>query len=84
MSLLGASLPVILPCTLLLSQSASHDAAAPPVQHSDAASSLTRRSYLYPGFIDAERADHVIKMAKARLAPSGLALRKGDRAEDQR
>ncbi len=44
----------------------------------------TRRSYLYPGFIDAERADHVIKMAKARLAPSGLALRKGDRAEDQR
>ena len=43
-----------------------------------------RRSYLYPGFIDAERADHVVKMAKARLAPSGLALRKGDRAEDQR
>ena len=43
-----------------------------------------RRAYLFPGFMDAERADHVIKMAKARLAPSGLALRKGDRAEDQK
>ena len=42
------------------------------------------RAYLFPGFMDAERADHVIKMAKARLAPSGLALRKGDRAEDQK
>ena len=47
-------------------------------------SSSARRSYLYPGFIDAERADHVVKMAKARLAPSGLALRKGDKAEDQK
>ena len=34
--------------------------------------------------MDAERADHVVKLAQARLAPSGLALRKGDKMEDQK
>lgn len=53
-------------------------------QHTSHGVRVARRSYLYAGFIDAERADHVVKMAKARLAPSGLALRKGDRAEDQK
>lgn len=36
------------------------------------------------GFMDAERADHIMRLAKARLAPSGLALRKGDSYENQR
>ncbi len=34
------------------------------------------RTILYPGFIDPERCAHFVKIAKARLAPSGLALRK--------
>lgn len=34
--------------------------------------------------MDAERADHIMKLAAARLAPSGLALRKGDSYENQR
>ena len=34
------------------------------------------RIILYPGFIDPERCAHFKKIAKARLAPSGLALRK--------
>lgn len=34
------------------------------------------RIILYPGFIDPERCAHFVKIAKARLAPSGLALRK--------
>jgi hypothetical protein len=34
--------------------------------------------------MDDERADHIVKMAKARLAPSGLALRKGDTMDKQR
>lgn len=36
---------------------------------------LSRRIILYPGFIDPERCKHFVKVAKARLAPSGLALR---------
>ncbi len=31
---------------------------------------------LFPGFIDPERCQHLVKTAQARLAPSGLALRK--------
>lgn len=31
---------------------------------------------LYPAFIDPERCRHLVKTAQARLAPSGLALRK--------
>ena len=36
---------------------------------------------LYPGFLDKARCEHVIKMAKARLRPSSLALRKTDTAD---
>jgi hypothetical protein len=39
------------------------------------------RIILYPGFIDEERCAHFVKLAKARLAPSALALRQTD--EDQ-
>jgi hypothetical protein len=39
---------------------------------------------VWAGFMDDERADHIVKMAKARLAPSGLALRKGDTMDKQR
>ncbi len=37
-----------------------------------------------PGFIDDERAEHIVKIADARLAPSGLALRRGDTMASQR
>ena len=40
-----------------------------------------RRMILYPGFLDKARCEHVIKMAKARLRPSSLALRKTDTAD---
>ncbi len=36
------------------------------------------RMVLYPGFLDPERCRHLVKTAQARLAPSGLALRKVD------
>ena len=36
------------------------------------------RAYLFPKFIDRDMCKHVIKLAEARLAPSGLALKKGD------
>lgn len=36
------------------------------------------RTYLFPGFLSAERAEHFVKLAKARLAPSAVALKKGD------
>ena len=36
---------------------------------------------LYPGFLDQARCEHIIKMAKARLRPSSLALRKSDTAD---
>lgn len=39
---------------------------------------------LSPGFMDDERAEHIVKIADARLAPSGLALRKGDTMDSQR
>ena len=39
------------------------------------------RMILYPGFLDKARCEHVIKMAKARLRPSSLALRKTDTAD---
>ena len=34
------------------------------------------RMILFPAFIDPERCQHLVKTAQARLAPSGLALRK--------
>ncbi len=37
---------------------------------------MQHRIILYPGFIDPERCKHFVKIAKARLAPSALALRK--------
>lgn len=37
---------------------------------------VLHRIILYPGFIDPERCKHFVKIAKARLAPSALALRK--------
>lgn len=42
------------------------------------------RMYLFPKFLDPERAQHVVKFAKARLAPSALALRKGDTEDAKR
>ncbi|KAL3140676.1 hypothetical protein ABBQ32_005240 [Trebouxia sp. C0010 RCD-2024] len=36
------------------------------------------RTYLFPSFLSAERAEHFVKLAKARLAPSAVALKKGD------
>lgn len=36
------------------------------------------RAYLFPKFIDRDMCNHVIKIAESRLAPSGLALKKGD------
>lgn len=36
------------------------------------------RAYIFPKFMDKARCDHVIKLAERRLAPSGLALKKGD------
>lgn len=42
------------------------------------------RTYLFPGFLTAERAEHFIELAKARLAPSALAMKKGDTADSTR
>lgn len=36
------------------------------------------RAYWFPKFMDIEKANHVIKIAEQRLAPSGLALKKGE------
>lgn len=36
------------------------------------------RAYLFPKFIDRDMCNHVIKLAESRLAPSSLALKKGD------
>lgn len=44
--------------------------------------SVYPRAYLYPRFIDAERAQHIIDLAKNRLGPSGLALKKGHTADN--
>ena len=43
--------------------------------------SVRSRMVLYPGFLDQARCEHIIKMAKARLRPSSLALRKSDTAD---
>ena len=40
--------------------------------------------YLFPRFMDAERAEHIVELAKSRLAPSALALRKNDKGSDKR
>lgn len=41
------------------------------------------RAYIFPGFADAEKCDAIVALARARLAPSGLALRAGEKEEDQ-
>jgi len=40
--------------------------------------------YLFPGFIDDERCDHVVKIASDKLGPSGLAYRKNDDPNNSR
>ena len=45
---------------------------------------LSRRTYLFPRFLSPERAEHFVDMAKARLAPSELALKKGDTSGNTR
>ena len=42
------------------------------------------RAYLFPKFIDRAMCDHVIGMAEKRLAPSSLALKKGDTLDSTR
>lgn len=42
------------------------------------------RAYLFPKFIDRDMCNHVIKLAESRLAPSGLALKKGDTLDSTR
>ncbi|MFS7983206.1 putative procollagen-proline 4-dioxygenase [Helianthus anomalus] len=44
--------------------------------------SWTPRALYFPGFATAEQCESVIKMAKVKLAPSTLALRKGETAEN--
>ena len=44
--------------------------------HCEALHARMHRLILYPGFLDPERCRHLVKTAAARLAPSGLALRK--------
>lgn len=39
------------------------------------------RVLVYPSFIDNERSDYIISMAKKRLRPSGLVLREGETVE---
>ena len=39
------------------------------------------RTYVFPRFLNPERAEHFVKLAKARLAPSSLAFKKGDTAD---
>ena len=39
------------------------------------------RAYLFPKFMDQEKCNHVIALAEPRLAPSGLALKKGESME---
>lgn len=36
---------------------------------------------MFPRFLNPERAEHFVKLAKARLAPSSLAFKKGDTAD---
>lgn len=42
------------------------------------------RAYLYPSFMDPARAQHIVEIAKKRLAPSGLAFKAGDNADNTR
>ncbi len=42
---------------------------------------LLCRTYVFPRFLNPERAEHFVKLAKARLAPSSLAFKKGDTAD---
>lgn len=42
---------------------------------------LICRTYVFPRFLNPERAEHFVKLAKARLAPSSLAFKKGDTAD---
>ncbi|KAJ0873444.1 putative procollagen-proline 4-dioxygenase [Helianthus annuus] len=44
--------------------------------------SWTPRALYFPGFATAEQCEGIIKMAKVKLAPSTLALRKGETAEN--
>ncbi|KAK1422057.1 hypothetical protein QVD17_24916 [Tagetes erecta] len=44
--------------------------------------SWTPRALYFPGFATSEQCESVIKMAKVKLAPSTLALRKGETAEN--
>ncbi|KAI7843720.1 hypothetical protein COHA_002618 [Chlorella ohadii] len=46
--------------------------------------SLLPRAYLMPKFLDKARCQHVIDMASKRLAPSGLAFKKGDTEDSTR
>ncbi|KAL4434033.1 hypothetical protein ABPG75_000474 [Micractinium tetrahymenae] len=46
--------------------------------------SLYPRAYLMPRFLSKAQCKHVIDMASRRLAPSGLAFKKGDTAENTR
>ncbi|KAK9080873.1 hypothetical protein SSX86_000015 [Deinandra increscens subsp. villosa] len=44
--------------------------------------SWTPRALYFPGFATAQQCESIIKMAKVKLAPSTLALRKGETAEN--
>ena len=45
---------------------------------------LWRRTYLFPRFMDDDRANHIVRIAEKRLAPSGLAYRRGDSEKNSR
>ena len=45
---------------------------------------LSCRTYLFPGFLSPDKAEHFVAMAKARLAPSSLAFKKGDTEDNTR
>lgn len=45
---------------------------------------LLCRTYLFPRFLDPEKAEHFVKLAKARLRPSELAFKQGDTADNTR
>lgn len=67
----------------------------PPLEHGESGHSfytvqpmqllsLYPRAYLMPRFLSQKQCDHVIAMAERRLAPSGLAFKAGDTAENTR
>ena len=45
---------------------------------------LARRIYLFPGFLEREKAGHIVELAQRRLRPSGLAFKKGDTEANNR